>query len=143
MRTRTAMTVAGSAASLLLLGGVAYAAVQSVDTSPGPQVVLPSTSDDRTHARGGADDPANHDANDDRNRRNRAGRHGADDPATHDVNDDRSGRSGGGHGSDDPATHDVNDDSGGGSDSSGSGSSGSGGGSDDSGSGHGGHGGDD
>jgi hypothetical protein len=122
MRTRTAMTVAGSAAALLLLGGVAYAAVQSVDTRPGPQVVVPTSTDDRTHARGGADDPANHDVNDDNNR-NRHGRgHGADDPATHDVNDDRSGRSGGGHGSDD---------------------SGSGHGSDDSGSGHGGHGGDD
>jgi hypothetical protein len=120
MRTRTALTVAGSAASLLLLGGVAYAAVQAVDDHPGPQVVIPSSStDDRNHARHGADDPANHDANDDRNRGE--ARHGADDdPATHDVNDDRGGDDG------------VNDDS-----------SNRGPGSDDSGSGHGGHGSDD
>ena len=78
MRTRTAMTVSGSVASLLLLGGVAYAAVQSVDDRPGPQVVVPNTSDDRQHARHGADD----------------------DPATHDVNDD-SGSSNSGSGSDD------------------------------------------
>ena len=100
MRTRTAMTVAGSVASLLLLGGVAYAAVQSVDDRPGPQVVVPSTSDDRQHARHGADDPITHDANDDRNRGEL--RRGADDdPASHDLNDDSSSRTGGGHGSDD------------------------------------------
>jgi hypothetical protein len=75
-----------------LLGGVAFAAVQSVDTGPGPQVVIPSSSPDRSHVRG------------------------ADDSASHDANDDRAGRTASGHGADDPATHDVNDDSGGGSD---------------------------
>jgi hypothetical protein len=123
MRTRTATTIAGSAASLLLLGGVAYAAVQSVDDHPGPQVVIPSTSDDRHHARHGADDPVTHDANDDRNRNRNHARHGSDDPATHDLTDDSSG-SGSNRGS---------------GSISGSGSGGSG--SDDSGSGHGGHGG--
>ena len=132
MRTRTAATVAGSVASLLLLGGVAYAAVQSVDDRPGPQVVIPSSTDDGNHARHGADDPATHDANDDRNQGQ--ARHGADDPVNHDVTDDSTGRTSGGHGSDDPATHDATDDNGSGS---------TGGGSDDSGSGHGGHGGDD
>jgi hypothetical protein len=50
--------------------------------------------------RGGADDPANHDANDDRGRHHRrrgattqtlsdSGRRGADDPANHDARDDR------------------------------------------------------
>ena len=79
MRTRTATTIAGSAASLMLLGGVAFAAVQSVDDHPGPQVVVPSsTPDDRALAR-----------------------HGTDAPATHDANDDSTGRTGGGHGGDD------------------------------------------
>jgi hypothetical protein len=64
MRTRTA--IAGSVAALMLLGGLAYAAVESVDDHPGPQVVVPSTSDDRTHARHGADDPPGHDVNDHR-----------------------------------------------------------------------------
>lgn len=111
MRTRTAMTVAGSVASALLLGGIAYAAVQSVDDRPGPQVVVPSSSpSDRHHARHGSDDPYTHDANDD-SRDRQGGGHGSDDgvtgddPATHDVNDDHGGDDGGsghgGHGGDD------------------------------------------
>src|SRR4051794_3627667 len=87
MRTKTSMTVAGSAAALVLFGGVAYAAVQAVDTRPGPQVVVPQSDHHRSHS------PK------------------ADDPATHDATDDSSGRTGGGHGADDPATHDATDDS--------------------------------
>src|SRR4051812_15546755 len=110
MLTRTSMTVAGAVASTLLLGGIAFAAVQTVDSSPQPQVVIPSSATHSPQSHGGADDPATHDVNDDSTGRSGGG-HGADDPATHDVNDDSTGRSGGGHGADDPATHDVNDDS--------------------------------
>jgi len=53
--------------------------------------------------RGGHDDPANHDLNDDRLVSSSRG--GLDDPANHDANDDR----GGVPGADDPANHDLND----------------------------------
>ncbi len=74
----------------------------------------------------GTDDPAGHDANDDR----AGSASGSDDPAGHDAKDDHGGSA---SGSDDAAGHDANDDHGGGasgSDRSGSGHSG--GGSDDS-----------
>ena len=61
--------------------------------------------------RRGADDPANHDANDDRGRHHRrhgetangqtlsdSGRRGADDPANHDARDDRGRNRGPGKG---------------------------------------------
>jgi hypothetical protein len=97
MSSRPFATFALVAASLVLVGGVAYAAVQSVDSTPTPQVVIPaaSSSDD-------ASPTANPSPSDD-------GRHGADDPADHDVNDDHGGLTG----DDDPATHDVGDDHGG------------------------------
>ena len=137
MSFRPSGTLALTAASIVLMGGVAFAGVQSIDTEPPPQVVIPAS----THS----DDPAGHDVDDDhgdqQGRQDRDGRHGADDPASHDDGDDHGGLRGG-RGDDDPATHDVADDHGGlsgsddsGSDDSGSGSSGSGSGSDDSGSG--------
>src|SRR4051794_7843521 len=110
MLTRTSMTVAGAVASTLLLGGIAFAAVQTVDSSPQPQVVIPSSATHSPQSHGGADDAATHDANDDSTGRSGGG-HGADDPATHDANDDSTGRSGSGSGTDDPATHDPNGDS--------------------------------
>jgi hypothetical protein len=89
------VVVAGlAAASLLGVSGVAYAVVQSVDSSPQPQVVIPSSATART------DDPSTHDAGDDRNRVTQE-RHGVDDPVAHDVGDD--------NGVDEPATHDVRD----------------------------------
>ena len=83
-------------------------------------------------ARRGADDLANHNANDDRGRNrgagelNRMNRRGADDPANHDANDDRGrhhrrhGETANGQtlnnrgrgGADDPANHDARDDRG-------------------------------
>ena len=52
---------------------------------------------ERHHARHGADDPATHDANDDK----------GNDPANHDANDDKGGAAGGRHGKgkDDGANH--------------------------------------
>ena len=52
--------------------------------------------------RGGADDPANHDANDDHG----GARAGNDDGAAHDANDDHGGNRGGGHGGDDNGADD-------------------------------------
>ena len=68
----------------------------------------------------GADDLANHNANDDRGRNRGAGelsrmnRRGADDPANHDANDDRGRHRGRDirRGVNDPANHDANDDRG-------------------------------
>ena len=72
----------------------------------------------------GADDLANHNANDDRGRNrgagelNRMNRRGADDPANHDASDDRGRHHMRGSktmnrgGVDDPANHDANDDRG-------------------------------
>jgi hypothetical protein len=104
MNLRPPTTVALAAAALLVSGGIAYAAVQSVDATPDRHVVVPAAVDVSPSA----------------------DRHGDDDPATHDVNDDHGGLSGRG-GDDDPATHDVNDDHGGlsGSDDGGSDDSGS------------------
>src|SRR3954471_24760844 len=132
MRSPRTLTIALGTASLMAVSGVAFAVVQSVDTAPAPQVVIPTSStrsatpepgDDRGSARHGADDAASHDAADDRGR-------GADDPATHDVGDDRGGAT---SGNDDPTGHDAADDNGG-TTSGGSGGAGRGG-SDDSGSG--------
>jgi hypothetical protein len=130
MRSARTLTIALGTASLMAVSGVAFAVVQSVDTAPAPQVVIPTSAthsagtergDDRGAARHGADDPANHDAGDD---------NCADDPATHDLCDDHGGAT---SGNDDPATHDVGDDHGG--TTSGGGSGSGRGGSDDSGSG--------
>jgi Ca2+-binding RTX toxin-like protein len=67
---------------------------------------------DNRGANPGADDPANHDANDDRvmmtSASSNSGRGGHDDPANHDANDNR----GANPGADDPANHDANDDNG-------------------------------
>jgi hypothetical protein len=146
MRLTTLSAVAAGAASLVLAGGVGYAAV-STPVAAHSSVTRPAS-----------DDPAAHDATDDRvvghaaaaphvtpatapkkakakakpavrtPARTTVARHsaGSDDPATHDVGDDRGGSS---TVSDDPATHDAGDDHGG-----------SGRGGSDDGSGHGGHG---
>lgn len=53
----------------------------------------------------GKDDPAGHDASDDKGGQGQ----GADDPAGHDASDDKGGA--GAKGADDPAGHDANDDS--------------------------------
>jgi hypothetical protein len=97
-RPRRVLVAGLATATLLGVSGVAFAVVQSVDSSPQPQVVIPAS------ASVGTDEPLTHDARDDRNRGTEQ-RHGADDPATHDVRDD--------NGADDPATHDVGDDHGG------------------------------
>src|SRR4051794_1730369 len=116
MRSPRMLTIALGTASLLAVSGVAFAVVQSVDTAPAPQVVIPTSA---THS------AATHSAG--------TARHGADDPATHDVGDDHGGATAG---NDDPATHDAGDDHGGTTSRGSSGSGGSGrGGSDDSGSG--------
>lgn len=94
---RRILTITLASATLVGISGVAFAVVQSVDTSPQPQVVMPSS------ATAGTDDPASHNAGDD-NRRATGHRQGADDPATHDAGDD--------NGVDNPATHDVGDDNG-------------------------------
>jgi hypothetical protein len=60
--------------------------------------------------RRGLDDPANHNAND--NRGVARGRRGLDDPANHNANDNR-GVVNGRRGLDDPANHNANDDRGG------------------------------
>jgi hypothetical protein len=123
MRTRPSLAVAVGTASLVLVGGIAYAAVQSVDTSPRPQVVVPtSSSHSATSGASGASGTSSTPSP--------SRLPGSDDPATHDVNDDHGGTTSG-RGTDDPATHDVHDDHGGGT---------SGHGSDDTGSGHGGRG---
>jgi hypothetical protein len=64
-------------------------------------------SQSRSH---GADDPANHDAGDDKGGERPAGV--SDDPATHDAGDDNGGDRPDGV-SDDPADHDAGDDNGG------------------------------
>jgi hypothetical protein len=94
---RRILTVALATATLVGISGVAFAVVQSVDSSPQPQVVIPSS------ATVGTDDPAARNAGDD-NTRATGERQSADDPATHDVGDD--------NGVDSPATHDVGDDNG-------------------------------
>jgi hypothetical protein len=120
MTSRPLYALALTTASVALVGGVAYAAVQSVDTSPTPQVVIPAASTSSTgDNRHGADDPPGHDVGDDHG--GLTGGHGSDDdPATHDVGDDHGGLSGsdddgaddsdnsgsGGHGSDDGGTDD-------------------------------------
>ena len=116
MRNPRMLTIALGTASLVAVSGVAFAVVQSVDTAPAPQVVIPTSSHSATPEPG--DDHG-------------TGRHGADDPAMHDAGDDKGGAT---SGSDDPATHDAGDDKGGTTSGGGSGS-GSGSGSDDSGSG--------
>src|SRR3954470_3039837 len=112
MRSPRMLTIALGTASLMAVSGVAFAVVQSVDTAPAPQVVVPTSShrsatpepgDDRGSARKGADDPATHDVGDDQG----GATSGSDAPATHDVRDDKGGAT---SGSDDPATHDVGDD---------------------------------
>jgi hypothetical protein len=111
MRSPRILTVTLGTASLLAVSGVAFAVVQSVDTSPAPQVVIPTStvhsatprpSDDHagTTSAGTSDDnPATHDVGDDHG----GATVGSDDPATHDAGDDRggatSGRGGSGRGS--------------------------------------------
>src|SRR3954470_16888356 len=122
MRTRPLMTAALATAGLLMAGGVAFAAATSVSTTPDPQVVIPSSASTDRH--GGADDPATHDAGDDKNRSaGKASR--SDDPVTHDANDDKGGtRTTTGTHHDDPATHDAGDDKGGPRTNTGSGNDG-------------------
>jgi hypothetical protein len=112
---RPAAALGLSAASLLLLGGVAYGAVQAIDTQPAPQVVVPAASQSSEPTatslatRASSDDGATHDVGDDHGgaTTSNSGRGGADDPATHDATDDHGGTSGGsgsggsGSGSDD------------------------------------------
>src|SRR3954454_20674543 len=111
MRTRPLMTTALATAGLLMAGGVAFAAANSVSTTPDPQVVIPSSASTDRH--GGADDPPAHDARDDKTCS--AGTSSrSDDPATHEAGDDKGGTRTSTVGSnDDPVTHDANDDKGG------------------------------
>jgi hypothetical protein len=122
MRIRPPMTVALATAALLVAGGVAFAAVQSVGTEPDPQVVIPTSAS--------VTPTSSHESTS----------RGADDPATHDAGDDNGGTTSG-SGSDDPApAPTATADDNGGSGGSGSGSGSGGGGSDDSGGSGGGHG---
>ena len=112
------LTIALVAISVPLFGGIAYAATQSVASQPSPQVVIPTatTADDHGGARstGGTDDPANHDATDDKGGLVTSTPAASDDnPATHDVGDDKGGLRPAGVSDDNPATHDVGDDNGG------------------------------
>src|SRR3954471_4736048 len=137
MRSPRTLTIALGTSALMAVSGVAFAVVQSVDTAPAPQVVIPTSStrsatpdpgDDRGAARHGADDQAGHDAGDDHG----GATSGSDDPATHDLGDDHGGAT---TTNDDPAGHDAVDVNGGttsgvrsrcvGSDDSGSGGHGS------------------
>jgi hypothetical protein len=70
-------------ASAVVLGGTAYAAAMSVDTSPPARVVIPVAPATAT--------PAAHDAGDDKGGLRTGGGHGADDPADHDAGDDKGG----------------------------------------------------
>lgn len=84
---RASTTFAAATASLVLLAAVTYAAVQSVDTNPDAQVVIPSSPTASRHpagstptsrparptspalpAAGGSDDRVEHDSGDDRDR---------------------------------------------------------------------------
>src|SRR3954465_14307545 len=96
MRTPRILTIALGTSALMAVSGVAFAVVQSVDTAPAPQVVIPTSA---THS-------PTHDAGDDRG----TARHRADDPATHDAGDDNGGAT---TTSDDAATHDAGNDNGG------------------------------
>src|SRR3954471_7731493 len=96
MRTRPLMTTALATARLLMAGEVAFAAANSVSTTPDPQVVIPSSSSADRH--GGADDPVGHDVRDDkgssratttRTPTTAVTRTRHDDPATHDATDDK------------------------------------------------------
>jgi len=82
MRHRFSATLGLSLAAVLALGGAAYAGIQSIDTEPAPEVVVPASTQ--------TTEPGGH-----------GGRHGADDPATHDAGDDHGGARHGGddHGS--------------------------------------------
>src|SRR3954453_3604592 len=111
MRTRPLMTTALATAGLLMAGGVALAAANSVSTTPEPQVVIPSSSSADRH--GGPDDRAPHDPRDaKRGARTITTTTRHDDPASHDATDDKGG-SRASTSSDDPATHDATDDNGG------------------------------
>jgi hypothetical protein len=122
MRTRR-FSVALAALSIPFLAGSAFAVANSVSSTPGPQVIIPSRTSSNTpttaqHAsRGtGKDDPAGHDTTADTKARTTAGTtpddHGRD-VAGHDATDDQ------GHDattptsvSDDGPGHDANDDQG-------------------------------
>jgi hypothetical protein len=121
------------ALSIPLLGGISFAAAQSVSNRPAPQVVIPAATVSSDRGARGADDPSNHDAGDDRNGASRSsstvdmqgttsmtfddkgglrstsGSSGQSSGVTAASIDDRSGRGG----ADDPATHDLFDDRGG------------------------------
>ena len=110
MRNPRLLTVSLATASMLAVSGIAFAVVQSVDSSPAPQVVIPASA---SHDKSATPEPSDDSG--------KAGK-GADDPATHDANDDHGGTtSTGGGGTDDSTTSDS---SGGGDSGSGSGSSG-------------------
>jgi hypothetical protein len=113
MTSRPYTTFTLATVAVVLVGGVAYAAVQSVDATPTPQVVIPAasaSSDDSSPSESptpsASASPSATSSPDD-------GRHGADDPATHDVGDDHGGLRDDG----DPETDDAN-----GTDNSGPGS---------------------
>jgi hypothetical protein len=97
-RSTSALTL--TIATLLSVSGVAYAAVQSIDTDPTPQVVIPATSPSATPS-----SDADEDRGGDR------GRRGSDDDPTHvatrDATDDAT------HDATDDPTHDADDDHGG------------------------------
>jgi hypothetical protein len=58
--------------------------------NPSPSVSTGAGVDDRGGLRNGSDDPAGHDANDDKGGQRAAGV--SDDPAGHDANDDKGGQ---------------------------------------------------
>jgi hypothetical protein len=121
------------ALSIPVLGGISFAAAQSVSNRPAPQVVIPAATVSSDRGARGADDPSNHDAGDDRNGASRSSStvdmQGTTSMTFDDKGglrstsgssrqsssvsaasiDDRSGRGG----ADDPATHDLFDDRGG------------------------------
>jgi hypothetical protein len=132
---KAAVPAAGLALSASL-AGLVYAAPASGAGATEKSAVAPTASaavprtavDDHGRGRSRADDPAGHDAGDDRRvsvippapapkatvvtvpaSSVPSVRRGADDPASHDAGDDRGS---GGHGSDDPAGHDAGDDRG-------------------------------
>jgi hypothetical protein len=83
MRIRPTATLAAATASLVILSGVTYAAVQSVDPNPDAQVVIPNLHTASPHPSRGAQ---------------RSRGHGKDDPTAHDSADNH-GTGGQGNGS--------------------------------------------
>lgn len=131
--SRRPMSLVLVAFSIPVLGGISFAAAQSVSNRPAPQVVIPAATVGSDRGGSGADDPASHKAPDDRFSASRSSSTVATQDTTGTTLDDKGGlrgvssssgqssgvtaatvddRSSRG-GADDPATHDVFDDRGG------------------------------